>query len=172
VPWLHFKPAEVGCLANQEVPVTVSLDASRLSFRSDHQAVIACTPARGARMSVAVSAQFNLAWELLRRLQAGLRALTLRAGLGVRQGWSLWRRTTGSLTKSRTGLAVLAAEAILLDVLLVALWWLWFDLSSDALSLALAFFEVLPLAALAVFVLPAVVFVGGAIIWQFVKRHT
>ncbi len=172
VPWLHFEPAEVGCLANQEVPVTVALDASRLSFRRDHQAVIACTPTRGARMSVAVSAEFSLAWELLRRLQAWLHAVALRAGLGVRQGWSLWRRTTGSLAKSRTGLAVLVAEAVLLDVLLVALWWLWYDLPSDAPSLILAFFQVLPLAALAVFVLPALVFVGGAIIWQLVKRQT
>jgi serine/threonine protein kinase len=172
VPWLHFEPAQVGCLANQEVPVTVSLDPSRLSFRRDHQAVIACTPARGARMSVAVSARFNLAWELLRRLHAGLRVVALRAGLGVRQGWSLWRRTTGSLTKSRAGLAVLVAETVLLDVLLVALWWLWYDLPSDALSLVLAFFQALPLAAVTVFVLPALVFVGGAIIWQLVKRQT
>jgi len=50
--------------------------------------------------------------ELLRRLQAGLRVVALRAGLGVRRGWSLWRRTTGSLAKSRTGLAVLVAETM------------------------------------------------------------
>ncbi|MBN1136892.1 MAG: protein kinase, partial [Anaerolineae bacterium] len=126
VPWLRFEPAEVGCLANQEARVTVSLDASRLPFRHDHQAVIACTPSRGARMSVAVSAEFSLAWEILRRIQEGLRVLARRAGQGFKQGWSLWQRTIGSLAKSRTGLAILVAETILLDVLLVALWRLWY----------------------------------------------
>ncbi len=171
VPWLHFEPAQVGCLANQEVPVTVSLDASQLPFRHDNQAVIACTPTRGARMSVAVSAKSSLAWELLRRLQAWLHGVGLRAGQGVRQGGSLWRRTIGSLAKSRTGLIILAAEAILLDVLLVVLWWLWYGLSPDALSLVLAFFQALPVAALAIFVLPALAFVGGAIVWQLFKHQ-
>ena len=172
VPWLHFEPAQVGCLANQEVPVTVSLDASLLPFRHDNQAVIACMPARGARMSVAVSAEYNLVWELLRRLQAWLGVVGLRAGRGLRQGWSLWRRTTRSLTRSRNGLIILTAATIVLNVGLVALRWLWSDLGSDALSLALAFFEALPVAALATFVLPAVALVGGAIIWQLLKRQT
>lgn len=171
VPWLRFEPVQVGCLANQEVPVTVSLDTSQLPFRHDNQAVIACTPARGARMSVAVSARSSLTWELLRRFQVWLRRIAGRTGQGVKQGWALWRRTTGSLAKSRTGLIILAAEAILLDVLLVALWWLWYGLSPDALSLVLAFLQTLPLAALAILVLPALAFVGGAIIWHLVKRQ-
>jgi serine/threonine protein kinase len=172
VPWLRFEPAEVGCLANQEVPVTVSLDASRLPFRHIHQAVIACMPARGARVSVAVSAEFSLAWELLRRIRAWLRVIGGRAGRGSSQGWSLWRRAVGSLTKSRNGLIALAAVAIVLNIGLVTLWWLWSDLGSDAFSLAVAFFEALPVAALATFLLPAVAIIGGAIIWHLIKRQT
>ena len=172
VPWLQFEPAEVGCLPNQEVPVAVSLDPSRLPFRRDHQAVIACTPVRGARMSVAVSAQFSLVWELLRRILAWLHVVALRAGRGFKQGWSLWRRMTRSLLKSRNGLIVLAAAIIILDIILVTLWWLWSDLGSDALSLSMAFLEALPVAALATFVLPAVVLVSGAIVWQLLKRQT
>ena len=79
---------------------------------------------------------------------------------------------TGSLTKSRNGLVVLAVATIVLDIVLVTLWWLWSDLGSDALSLSMAFLEALPVAALAVFVLPAVVLVAGAIVWQLLKRQT
>ena len=55
------------------------------------------------------------------------------------------------------------------------LWWLGHDPASgrpDALRVVLAFFQALPVAALAVLVLPAVALVGGAIIWQLLKRQT
>lgn len=171
VPWLHFEPAQAGCLPEEEKTVTVTLDRSRLPFRGDHQAVIACTPTRGPHASVAVTAQLSVAWELLRRLGAGLHTALVRMGVGAQRGWGVWARTVRSLTRSRLGPAVILAEILLLDIALVALWWMWYGLPWEAGPLALAALQALPVAALAVLLVPALVFVGGSMLVELVRRH-
>jgi hypothetical protein len=123
------------------------------------------------RLSVAVSAELGLTRELLRRPGVGLRSLFLRTGQGARRGWSLWTRTMRSLVRSRVGVIILVVEMLLLDVLFVTLSWLWGGQPAPS-GLFVTFFEILPLAALAVFLLPALAFVGGAILWALLKRHS
>ena len=171
VPWLQFEPSTVGCLAGQQQVVTVYLDRSRLPFRPDHQAVIACTPSRGPRLSVAVSAELSVSWEVARRVGARLRILGSRLAAGGRRGGSAWLRMVRSLARSRFGPAMLAAEILLLAGALVALCWLWYGLAGDAGQIALAFLKALPVAALAVLLGPALVFIGGAAILELFKRR-
>ena len=52
----QLEPVQVGCLAGTEASVTVRVDMDGASLRRDHQAVVACTPDRGARISIPVSA--------------------------------------------------------------------------------------------------------------------
>jgi len=46
VPWLQVSPSQAGCLVGAETQVTVSVDASGLSLRREHHAVLSGTPTR------------------------------------------------------------------------------------------------------------------------------
>ncbi len=169
VPWLRFEPSQVGCLAGTEVLLSVTVEAEGLPFQRDHQAIIACMPLRGARISIPVAVRLNRVEAAGRRVAAGLQAAGRLAGRGGRQGVLLWTRTFRSLIRSRYGPWVLLGEMLLLDCVMVALWWNWRGLSPDLFDLALAFLQALPLALLAVYLLPALAFVGGAVAWEMIR---
>lgn len=169
VPWLRLEPAQVGCLPDAEVPVSVQVDAAALPLRQEHQAVIGCALARGAHVSIPVEVRLGLAGEVLRRFTAKLRPLGHLTGQGVRQGISLWARTFRSLIRSRVGAWIVLAETLLLAGVMVALWWTWHGQSLDLAALVWAFLQALPLALLAVYLLPALIFVGGALVWRVVR---
>jgi serine/threonine protein kinase len=169
VPWLSFEPDHVGCLEGTEAEVTVWLDATALPLRRDHQAVVACTPARGARISVPVAAEASLVSEVRRRIVAGLRTGSRAAVRGAQRGVSLWASTFRSLIRSRFGVWIFFAELLVMDGAMIALWWSWRDSSPKLGELALAFFRTLPLALLAVYLLPVVAFAGGAVIWEAIR---
>jgi hypothetical protein len=61
-----------------------------------------------------------------------------------------------------------AGEAVILAVVMVGLWWAWQDPTPALIDLTRTFLPVLLLALLAVYVLPALAFVGGAVIWEMV----
>jgi len=63
----------------------------------------------------------------------------------------------------------LLAEALLLAGVMVALYWNWQGLPAEFLRLVGAFFQALPLALLAVYLLPALAFVAGAIAWDVIQ---
>ena len=166
VPWIRFELAQVGCLSGAEVAVEVWLDAEALPLRRDHQAVIACTPAHGARISIPVAAELGLVKEILRWLTSGLRAAGQLAGRGARRGLRLWTRAFRSLVRSRYGRWILLGETLLLIGAMVVLWWSWRGLSPAPGDLLLALVQTLPLALMVVFLLPALAFVGGAVAWE------
>ncbi len=169
VPWLQLQPAEVGCLAGAEAAVTVSVDATALRLRRDHQTVLACVPTRGARISIPVALRFDLVQEAARRSAAALAAAGRLVGQGARQGLGLWIRTFRSLIRSRYGPWVLLGEMLVLAVVMVVLWLSWTNTPSDPLSLVRTFLLALPLALLAVYLLPAMTFVAGAVVWEASK---
>ena len=166
VPWIVIEPAEAGCLAGCEVEVKISIDAEALPLRRDHQAVITCAPTRGARVSIPVTAELNLVGEALWRFLDGLRALLLLTGRGARRGLALWTRTFSSMVRSRTGPWVVLVETVLLAIVMVVLWSTWRGSFSDVADVAWTFVQALPLALVAVYLLPALAFVGGAIAWE------
>jgi serine/threonine protein kinase len=170
VRWLHLERAEIGCLAGAQASLTISVEPAGLPLRRDHQAILACTPSRGARISIPVSVQLDLAGEIAQRLLAVLGELGRLAGRGARQGMSLWTRTFRSLVRSRYGPWVLLGETLVLAVGMVGLWWSWNGPPVDLFELFLAFFQALPLALLAVYLLPAFAFVGGAAAWEIARR--
>jgi serine/threonine protein kinase len=165
VPWLRFDPAQVGCRAGEEVSLPVAVDTGGLPFRREHQALVACQPARGARIAVPVTVRLNLAEEVGRRIVAGLRGAGRLAGQGARSGLLLWTRTFRSLVASRYGPWVLLAELVLLTAAMTALWWSW----GGAFPAVEDLFLILCLAVLAVYLLPALAVVGGAIAWEGMK---
>jgi serine/threonine protein kinase len=169
VPWLRFERDQVGCLAGAEVTLMVSVDAIRFPFQRDHQAIISCQPSRGARISIPVTAQLNLAEEVGRRLAAGLRGTGRLAGRGARTGVLLWTRAFRSLVASRPGLWVLLVETLVLAGVMVSLWGNWQDPAPELGEWILGYFQALPLAVLAVYLLPALAVVAGAIAWEGVK---
>ena len=166
VPWIVIEPAEAGCLAGGEAKVKVSIDAEALPLRRDHQAVITCAPTRGARVSIPVTAELNLVGEALWRFLDGLRTLFVLMGRGARRGLALWTRTFSSMVRSRTGPWVVLAETVLLAIVMVVLWSTWRGAFSDVADVAWTFIQALPLALVAVYLLPALAFVGGAIAWE------
>jgi tRNA A-37 threonylcarbamoyl transferase component Bud32 len=165
VPWLRFDPEQVGCPAGVEVPVAVSVNAASLPFRREQQAVVACTSTRGARISIPVTVQLDLVQEVGRRCLAGFQALGRLAQRGARRGLSLWTRAFTSLVRSRYGPWVLLAELLILAATMVALWWSWLG----ELPVLADWILIFCLALLAVYLLPALAFVGGAIVWEGVK---
>ncbi len=164
-PWLHLEPDRVGCLSGAEAVVTVRLDVAALPLRREQQAIVTCAPVRGARLSIPVSAELNLAWEAAQRVVAGLRSGGRLVGRGVRRGGFLWLRTFGSLVRSRVGTAVLVIETLVLDGVIVALW----HAGDGTGGWLLTGFQMLPLALLAVFLLPALALVGGAVAWELFR---
>jgi hypothetical protein len=166
VPWIVIEPPQVGCLAGHEANVKVSIDPEALPLRRDHQAVITCAPTRGARVSIPVTAELNLVREALWRILAGLRSLLVLMGQGARRGLALWTRTFSSMVRSRVGPWVLLAETVLLAVVMVVLWSTWRGPFVDVTDVVWTFIQALPLALVAVYLLPALAFVGGAIAWE------
>jgi hypothetical protein len=165
VPWLAFESDGVGCLGGAEVPVAVWVDVTALPLRREHQAIITCVPRRGARVSIPATVKLSLFREAWGRLLASLRPLGRLLEQGARQGFLLWRRTFHNLIRSRTGVLVLVWETLALAGVMVVLWWVWGDQSPGLLDLLLAFVRALPLALLAAYLLPAMVLVGGAMVW-------
>lgn len=172
VPWLTLNPVEAGCLTGVDVQVTALMDTRALPLRPDHHAVIACTPVRGTRISIPVSARLNLVQAVSQQLVTALRAFGAWAGRGARQGLHLWTRTFRSLVRSRFGPWVLVAEMLILAGAMVTLWWNLHGLPADLGRLILAFFQALPLALAAVYLLPALIFVGGGIAWRLITTLT
>ena len=169
VPWIRFEPEQVGCLSGTEATVQVCLDAAALPLRREHQAIVASTPARGARISIPVTARLNLMGEALQWSTSRLRALARLVGRGTRWGLSLWTRAFRNLVRSRYGPWVLLAEMLVLDGAMVALWWMWRGLPAGLLAIGLAFCQALPLALLAVYLLPALAFVGAGVLWEMAR---
>lgn len=172
VPWITFDPARVGCLSGTEVSLIVQLDTMTLPLRRDHQAVIAGIPTWGARLSIPVTAELNLVRESLRRVAAQLGRLGRLVRRGARQGLSLWMKTFRSLLRSRYGLWILLAETLILLVAMIALWWSWRGAGPDAGDMLSTALQLLPVAVLAVYALPALIFVGVAVIWEMVRALT
>jgi len=162
VPWLRFDPAQVGCRAGEEVSLPVAVDTRGLPFRRELQALVACQPARGARIAVPVTVRLNLAEEVGRRLVAGLRGTGRLAGRGARTGLLLWTRAFRSLVASRYGPMVLLVELVLL---VAAMTVLWLSLPQAKFSLD-GLVLIVVLAVLAIYLLPALAVVGGAIAWE------
>ena len=169
VPWILIERSRVGCLSGTEISVEVQLDATALSLQRDHQTVIACTPDRGARISISVVAELNLVREALRRIAAAFTAVAHLAVRGARRGWGFWMRTFRSLLRSRYGLWILGAEAVILAAAMVALWWIWPDSSPALDDLARALILIVPLSLLVVYLLPAIAFVAGFVVWEVVR---
>ncbi len=169
VPWLLIDPAEVGCLIGEEEEVEVRIDAESLPLRRDHQAVITCSPVRGARVSIPVTAELSLVREAIWRLWIGLGGLLRLMGRGARHGLALWTRAFASLVRSRSGPWVLLAETLVLAVVMVVLWSSWTGPLHELTALAWAFVQALPLALVAVYLLPAVGFVAGAVVWELAR---
>lgn len=163
VPWIRFDPPQVGCLVSEQVIVTVHLDAATLPLRRDHQAVISCTTVRGARISIPVEAELNLAMEAVQRIGARLRDAGRLIGRGARWGWTVWTRVFGSLLRSRHGLWVLSAEILVLAVAILALSFGLRGQPVEPIPLVLGFFQALPVALLTVYLLPAFACVGAGI---------
>lgn len=169
VPWLQLDPAQAGCRSGAELVVRVRLIASALPLRRDHQAIITCTPDRGAPLSVPVRAGLNLPREVLRRVGSESRRLTRRSRPVVRQAWQgaqwggkRWLSAARSLWRSRLGLTMLAVEILVLAGALVALRWIWLAEDLVFSSLLWAYLRALPLAVLLAGLLPALVVIGVA----------
>jgi serine/threonine protein kinase len=166
VAWLGFDPIQVDCVSGSEMLVEVQLDAAALPLRRDHQAVVACIPDRGVRISIPVTARLSLVREATRRTVVALKALALLTARGGRRGWGLWMRTLRSLLRSRYGLWVLLGEAAVLAGAMIALWLMVQGPSPPLGDVARALLLILPLALLAAALLPALAFVAGAVAWE------
>ena len=160
VPWLDFEPRQAGCLAGQQVPVSVRLDAAALPLKREHQAVVACTSARGMRISIPVEARLNLWAEAAQRVAAALGSAGRLTARGVRWGLVTCNRTFLRLLRSKYGVWILLAEVVILAVVMVALWWNLHDLPLVLRPTAVAFLRALPLAFLTAYVVPALLFAG------------
>ncbi|MGD9148269.1 MAG: serine/threonine-protein kinase [Anaerolineae bacterium] len=169
VPWLDFESEQAGCLSGAEASVAVWVDATALPLRREHQAIITCVPRRGARISIPAEVRLGVFKEAWRRLLAGLRPLGRLLARGARRGFHLWMRTFRTLMRSRNGVAVLVAETLALAAVMVVLWWAWRDQTPDLLGLLWTFFQALPLALVAAYLLPALVLVGGAMVWEVAR---
>lgn len=158
VPWIGFDPPEAGCLAGEKKEVKLQLAASALPLRREHLAIVTCTSARGARISVPVQAELDLLAEAWQRLAAGLRATARLVGRGARWGIKFWTSAFRELLRWRYGPWLLVGELAVLTIGLIALWMSLRGLGLSVptvtgLSLALT------LALLAVYLLPALLFV-------------
>ncbi len=156
VAWISLEKTLVGCLAGQVVELQANLEANALPLRRRHQALIACTPMKGARVSIPVTAELNLLAEALQRLGAALATAGRFLGRGAKRGAWLWMRTLRSLIRSRYGPWVMLGETLILAIVLVALWWSQRGRSYAVSDMALALLVAVPLA-LAIICLLAVV---------------
>lgn len=168
-PWLVLEPLQVSCLAGTQATVTAWVDANALPLVGHHQTAITCAPRRGMHVTIPVTAELSLVREALHRASIGLRALLRLAGLGARRGVVLWTRTFRSLIRSRVGPWIVLGETLVLAGVLVVLWQTWRELSPGLTGWLWAYFQALPLSLVAVYLLPALVCICGAIAWQLAK---
>lgn len=166
VPWLRLEPDHIGCLAGSEASVSVWVDTPTLPLRRDHQAIIHCAPARGARIAIGVRAQLSLTKEALQRTAVVLGSLLGMVLRGARRGLTLWTRTFRSMIRSRFGPWVVLGEVLLLALVMVILWWTLQAQNPQLSGLVLSFLQALPLAVVAVYLLPALACVIGTIAWE------
>ena len=122
VPWIAFEPRQAGCLAGQQVAVSVRLDATALPLRREHQAVIACTFNRGQRISIPVEAQLNLWAEAVHRAAAALAVAGRLDARGGRWGGYVWVRMMRALVRDGRSW-LLPAATVVLAVAMAALGW-------------------------------------------------
>jgi serine/threonine protein kinase len=169
VPWLTIVPRRIGCLAGEEVRVTVQLEPGNLPLRRDHQAVLTCIPVRGARISIPVSAALSLGREMLHRAAGGLRRMARAAQVGARRGFSNWVRAFRSLIRSRLGIWLLVAETLVLTASIIALWWTWQETMPDVADLLWTLLVSLPLALVIACLLPGLILVAGTAAWEVLK---
>jgi hypothetical protein len=169
VPWLSFDPEEVGCLSGEEITATIWLDASNLPLWRERQAVINCVPSRGAWFSIPVTVELSPVREVLSRLSSALQPLPQVFGQGARLGFSRWMRTFRSLIRSPAGIGILIAETLALAAVMVFLWWTLQARVPYLDEAVRSFLQALPLALLAVFLLPALAYAGGAAIWKLIQ---
>jgi serine/threonine protein kinase len=172
VPWLRLEPVQVGCLTGAEVAVTASVDASLLPLRQEHQAVITCIPARGARIFLSVTVELNLIREALGRISSGLRTLRPSMARGAGRGFSSWIHTLRSLIRSRIGVWVVVGEVIVLAGVMAVLWSSRQGPMPDPIALTWAFLRALPVALLASCVLSMLAFMGAAIVQEMIRART
>jgi serine/threonine protein kinase len=171
VPWLQPIPAWVGCRAGQDTRVAVRIDAAKLPLRPDHQAVVACTPTRGARVSVPVAARMNVAREVLRRIAGSLWPLLRSTARGTRRGARRWLAAARSLLSSRLGAWIVAVETLVLAGVLVALWETWAGINSSTLGLLWRYVQALPVALAAIYLLPALAYILVAVVEAVLARE-
>jgi serine/threonine protein kinase len=176
-PWLSVEPSSVGCLAGNEMSVTVCVDAAALRLRREHHAVITCAPGRGAHVSVPVALEMNLWRELPRRWSRRLGAAAGSLGTassaawrGARRGLEIWRRSLASLLRSRLAGVLLAFEILALALAMVAMWSAWTGTTPGLEVLAARFLKLLPLALLAAGLLPALLLILACAAWEMAKR--
>jgi serine/threonine protein kinase len=169
VPWLRLEPDHVGCLAGSEASVHVWVETPALPLRRDHQAIIHCAPARGTRIAIGVRAQLSLTKEALQRTAVVLRSLLAMMGRGAKRGLTVWTRTFRSMILSRYGAWVVLGEVLLLALVMVILRWTWQAQDPQLSDLVLSYLQALPLAVLAVYLLPALACVIGTIAWEALR---
>jgi hypothetical protein len=164
VPWLHCEPPRAGCRSGESVEVAVHVDATALPLRREHQAIITCALARGAPVSIPVTVELSMIREAFWRVLDAAGFLIRLGGHGTRAGFKLWMRTFRSMLGSRVGVWILSAEMFALAAVMVAFWWTWQREPPDLVVLIWAYLRALPLALVSVYLLPALLFVAGAIL--------
>jgi hypothetical protein len=171
-PWLGLEPVQVGCLAGAEAAVTAWVDGEALPLFQHHQAVITCAPRQGTHVSIPVTVELNQVREVWHRVSIGLRALLRLAGQGARRGVSHWTRTFRSLIRSKVGPWIVLVETLILAGVLAVFWQTWRELSPSLTGWLWTYFQALPLSLLAVYLLPALAWVCGAVAWELFKALT
>ncbi|MBN1657257.1 MAG: protein kinase [Anaerolineae bacterium] len=125
VPWLYVSPSMVGCRPGEEESVLVRVDGAALPLRREHQAMVTCTPVRGARVSIPVVVHLAVVREMLRRLLGSVLPFARMTGGGIRLGTQQWMAAVRSLLRSRLGAWIMVVETLVLAGVLVVFWWTW-----------------------------------------------
>jgi uncharacterized membrane protein len=106
---------------------------------------------------------------MLRRSGNGASAFLALLSRGTGRGLGYWTGTFRSLLRSRHGLRILLIEVLVLAMLVAILWSTWRGQTTDPFELARAFLIALPAALIVVYLLPALAFVGGSVVWEVVR---
>ena len=170
VPWLHVSPQAVGCRPGEEASVLVRVDGTALPLRREHQAMVTCTPLRGARVSIPVTVHLAVVSAVLRRLLGGMWPVVRATVRGIRSGLQQWVAALRSLLRSRLGAWIVVIETLVLAAVLVLFWWTWQVRWPDDLArlplgeLLWSYLQALPIALALAYLLPALVFVLVAVV--------
>jgi hypothetical protein len=71
--------------------------------------------------------------------------------------------------RSRAGAWTLLAEVLVLAAVMTILWSTWQGRFAGLTDMVWTFLQALPLALVAVYLLPALAFVGGGVLWETVR---